>query len=169
MSPVGCHGISRGNSTQRYRMLIGAFISHYTDTADGREKDDTSLPDLIVERNLDVSVLHIGRYTSSQDFASLFTTKFYLILSKSSDIDIIRILQNTNLIWGDVAQDADGKTRTWEGVAGNEMLGHSQLTTHTAHLILEQPFQRFTELQVHLFRQSAHIVMTLDYLTCNIQ
>ena len=49
------------------------------------------------------------------------------------------------------------------------MLGHTQLTTHTTHLVLEEPFQRLTQLQVHLFGQATHIVMALDDLAGDIQ
>ena len=42
------------------------------------------------------------------------------------------------------------------------MLWHTQLATHTAHLVLEQPFQRLAQFQVHLFGQSTHIMMALD-------
>ena len=54
-------------------------------------------------------------------------------------------------------------------MTGDQMLRHSQLTTHTTHLVLKQPLQRFTELQVHLLGQTAHIMVTLDHLTRDIQ
>ena len=54
-------------------------------------------------------------------------------------------------------------------MACNEMLRHSELTTYAAHLVLEQPLQRFAELQVHLLGQSADVVMALDDLTRNVQ
>ena len=33
---------------------------------------------------------------------------------------------------------------------------------HATHLILEQPLQRFAELQLHIFGKSAHVVVALD-------
>ena len=54
-------------------------------------------------------------------------------------------------------------------MAGDEMLRHTELTSHTTHLVLEQPLQRLTELQAHLLRQSTHVVVALDDLACNIQ
>ena len=83
-------------------MLIGALIAHHTHAADLTEQDDTCLPDLIVQRHLNVPILHISRNAGSQDLTSLLATEFHLILPESSDIDIICILQDTNLLGGDV-------------------------------------------------------------------
>ena len=54
-------------------------------------------------------------------------------------------------------------------MTGDEMLGHTQLAAHTAHLVLEQPLQRLAELQMHLLGQSTHIVVALDDLAGNIE
>ena len=48
VSPVGSHGIGRGNGTKGYRVLIGALIAHHTDRAYSTQENDTCLPDLIV-------------------------------------------------------------------------------------------------------------------------
>src|SRR5690554_2026332 len=39
---------------------------------------------------------------------------------------------------------------------------HAQLETYPAHLILKQKPERLTQAQVHLLRQPAHVVVTLD-------
>ena len=49
------------------------------------------------------------------------------------------------------------------------MLRHTELTTHTTHLVFEQPLQRLAELQAHLLRQSAHVVVALDDLARDVQ
>ena len=49
------------------------------------------------------------------------------------------------------------------------MLGHTQLTPHTAHFVLKQPLQRLTKLQMHLLGQTANIMMAFDDLTSNVQ
>ena len=46
----------------------------------------------------------------------------------------------------------------------NEVLGHAQLSAHAAYLILEEPLQRFTQLQVHLLGQTTHVMVALDDL-----
>ena len=40
---------------------------------------------------------------------------------------------------------------------------HAQFSAHASHLILEEQTQRLDELQLHLLRQAAHVVMTLDH------
>lgn len=39
----------------------------------------------------------------------------------------------------------------------------AELGRHLAHFILEEFAQRLNELEFHAFRQTAHIVMTLDH------
>ena len=51
----------------------------------------------------------------------------------------------------------------------DEVLGHTQLTAYTANLVLEEPFQRFAELQMHLLGQTAHVMVALDDLTRDVQ
>ena len=54
-------------------------------------------------------------------------------------------------------------------MTGNQMFRHSHLTPYATYLVLEQPLQRFTKLQVHLLRQTAYVMMALDGLSRNIQ
>ena len=54
-------------------------------------------------------------------------------------------------------------------MAGNQVLGHAHRTPYAAHLVLEQPFQRLAELQVHLLGQTAHVVVALDNLARDVQ
>ena len=147
MSPVGCHRVGRGDGTQGHRVLIGTLVAHDAHTADGGKQDDTCLPDLMIQG-----------YTIGVD-----------IFAQGTDIDIIGILQDTHFLGGDVAQNTDSQTRTGEGMTRDEMLGHAQLAAHTAYLVLEQPLQRFTELQLHVLGQSAHIMMALDDLARDVQ
>ena len=50
-----------------------------------------------------------------------------------------------------------------------EVLGDAQLAAHTAHLVLEEPLQRFAQREVHLLGQTTHIMMALDDLACDIE
>ena len=54
-------------------------------------------------------------------------------------------------------------------MTGDEVLGHAQLTTHATYLVLEQPLQGLAQLQVHLLRQSSHVMVALDDLTRDVQ
>ena len=65
MSPVGSHRISTCYGTQCNRVLVGTLITHYTYRTNSRKQHSTSLPDLIVERNLNLAILHISRNTGS--------------------------------------------------------------------------------------------------------
>src|SRR5689334_16023530 len=47
-------------------------------------------------------------------------------------------------------------------MAPENLFRNSQLSSNQSHFILEQLAQRLDQLQVHLLRQAAHIVMTLD-------
>ena len=169
MSPVGSHGVGRGDSTQGDRILVGALVAHDTDATDGGEEDGTSLPNLVVERYLDFAVGHSGRNASGQYSAGLFAREFHLIFAESADVDVVGILQDAHFLAGDVAQDADGKARTGEGVTRDEVFGHLQLTAYATHFVLEQPLQGFAELEVHLLGQTAHVVVALDDLARDVE
>ena len=88
MCPVGCHRICTGYGTQCNRVLVGTLITHHTYRADSREQYGTSLPNLIVERYLNLTILHISRNTGSQDAASFLTTQLHLVLTQATDIDL---------------------------------------------------------------------------------
>ena len=122
-------------------MLVGALVAHHAYGAYGGEQHDARLPDVIVEPPL----------------------------AQATDIDVVGLLEYAHLLGRDVAQDADGKSRSGEGMPGDEMLGHAQLTAHAAHLVLEEPLQGLAELQVHLLGQTAHVVMALDHLARDVQ
>ncbi|KAF5038565.1 hypothetical protein DSECCO2_552940 [anaerobic digester metagenome] len=47
-------------------------------------------------------------------------------------------------------------------MAPDDEVRQAQLARHLAHFVLEQFAQRLDELQVHLFRQAAHVVVALD-------
>lgn len=49
MSPIGCHGIGTGNSTQSHRILIRTLIAHHAYASHIREQDGSSLPHLVIE------------------------------------------------------------------------------------------------------------------------
>ena len=169
MRPVGGHGVGAGHGAEGDGMLVGALVAHHTHAAHGGEQNGARLPYLVVERHLYLAVLHVGGNTGGQHAAGLLAGEFHFIVAQTIDVDMVGFLQHTHLLGCDVAQDAHGQARSGEGMAGDEMLGHAQLASHAAHLVLEEPFQRLTQLQVHLLGQSAHIVVALDYLTGDVE
>ena len=150
-------------------MLIGALIAHYAYATNGGKEHCACLPDLIIERYFYLAILHIGWHSCCEDCTSLLTAELGLILTESADIDVVGILKDTYLLRSDVAKDADSETRTGEGMASDEMFGHAELTSHTTHLVLKEPLQRFAELQMHLLWQSAHVMMALDNLSGDVK
>ena len=169
MCPVSCHSIGRCNSTQSNWMFVCTLIAHNTYATNCREQYCTSLPNLVVERNLYLTILHVGRNASSKNQTSLFARELNLIVAQSADIDIVSILKNANLIRSDIAKNTNCKTWTRERMTSDEMLRHTQRATYATNLILEQPFQWLTKLKVHLLRKTTHIMMALDNFSCDIQ
>ena len=150
-------------------MLVGALVAHHAHGADGGEEDGARLPDLVVERDLDFAVLHVGRNAGSQHTASLLAAEPHLVLTQATDVDVVGILEDAHLLGRDVAQDADGEARTREGMARDEVLGHTHRAAHAAHLVLEEPLQRLAELEVHLLGQAADVVVALDDLARDVE
>ena len=64
---------------------------------------------------------------------------------------------------------ADGKAGAGEGLAHHQILRQTQLTAQLPHLVLKEHPQRLDDLlEIHIIRQTAHIVMALDHgcVTC---
>ena len=77
--------------------------------------------------------------------------------------DGIRLLQDTQLVVGDFADDANCEAGTGEGLPINDLFRQAKLQAHTAHLVLEQVAQRLDKAEFHVLRQSADIVMGLNF------
>lgn len=147
MCPVGCHSVCARYGTQSHRMLVSALVAHDSHAAYRREKHRSCLPNLVV-----------------QTFA-VFTD----IVVHSLDIDVVGILKYAHFLACDVAENTNSKTRSGERMTLDEALGHAKLVAYAAHFVLKQPLQRLAELQMHLLRQSANVVMTLDNHTCMLR
>ena len=139
--PVGCHGIGAGDGSERYGIVVGALVAHHADAPHVGEQDGACLPYLVVETPV----------------------------AQGLDEDVVGLLQDAHLLGRDSTEDTDGQAGTGEGMAAYEVLGDAKLTAHTAHLVLEEPLQRFAELEVHLLRQSADVMVTLDDLARDVQ
>ena len=62
----------------------------------------------------------------------------------------------------DFAEDAHGQAGSGERLAPDDFLGQAQFQAEQADFVLEQAFQGFDELELHLFGQAADVVMALD-------
>ena len=62
-----------------------------------------------------------------------------------------------------LADDPDGKARTREGLAADEILGQPQLPAQLTDLVLEEHPQGLDDLpEVHVVGEAAHVVVALD-------
>src|SRR6185369_3367309 len=75
----------------------------------------------------------------------------------------IRGLHEADLLFRDVTKNAHSQTRTREWMASKDLLRNVQLSSDQTHFIFEQLAQRLDQLEVHLLRKSADVVMTLDH------
>ena len=75
---------------------------------------------------------------------------------------MVHLLQQGDLLRGDLAQDADGQSRAREGVPSEDIGIQIHLPADATHLVLEEQAQGLHHLQVHAFGQSTHVVVALD-------
>ena len=132
--PVGGHEVLGRHSAQRKHAVVAAAIAH---DADGARvgQDGEVLVHLLV-------------------FAGLFQ-----LLA----VDRVGKAQRVGLLLGDLAHDANGKTRAGERLAGDEILGQPQLAAELTHLVLKEQAQRLDDLlEVDIVGKTADVVVALD-------
>ena len=76
--------------------------------------------------------------------------------------DRVSFLKDCDLILAHLAQNAYGQARSRERVAPDDLLREAKLCAKFPHLVLKEFPEWLNELQVHDFRQSAHVVMAFD-------
>ena len=132
--PVGGHEIAGGDGPESQGVVVGPAITHDAHAAGVGEDSEI--------------LVHI------------------LVLAGLGDLvpeDEIGLAEGVGLLFGDLADDADGKAGTGEGLAGHQVLGQAQLPAQLADLVLEQQTQGLNDLlKVHIVRQAAHVVVALD-------
>ena len=77
--------------TQSHRMLVCTLVTHHSYRTDSRKQYGTCLPDLVVERNLNLAILHVGRNTSSQ-YRKRFRANIF------AELEIFKISQSHALM-----------------------------------------------------------------------
>lgn len=131
---VGGHAVGAGDGADAYGVIVGAFVAHDAYAADGRRKDGKGLPDVIVEA---------------------------AFLDDVAD-DEISLAEDLQTFFRDVADDADREARAREGLTVDDFFRHMELTAQFTDFVLEEFAQRFNELEFHVLRETAYIVMALD-------
>src|SRR4051812_32885283 len=123
------------DSTDRAGVSVGAVIPHDADRH-YRQQHGERLPNLIVET---------GRF----DFG---------------DNDLICVLKQLHSLGCDLAQNANGESRTGKRLTLQNLLWHAQVASDAANLVLKEILQGLDQLEIHLLRQSANVVMSLNGL-----
>lgn len=128
------HAVGAGHGADAHGVVVSAFVAHDADAADRSRQDGEGLPDVIVEASLLDDVSH----------------------------DEISAAQDVQPLFGDLADDADREARPREGLAVHDFFRHVQLTAQFSHFVFEEFAERFDELEFHILREAAHVVVALD-------
>lgn len=128
------HAVGAGHGADAHGVVVSAFVAHDADAADRSRQDGEGLPDVIVEASLLDDVSH----------------------------DEISAAQDVQPLFGDLADDADREARPREGLAVHDFFRHIQLTAQFSHFVFEEFAERFDELEFHILREAAHIMVALD-------
>ena len=135
LCPVCGHAVDRGHGADGYGVVICPLIAHDADGTHIGQAGEV-LPDLFLQAGLGDLLAQDG----------------------------IRFSDDVQLFFGDVAQDADTESRAGERLSPYHFFRQTKLDAQRAHFVLEQRVQRLDELELHVFRQAADIVMRLDRL-----
>ena len=126
--PVGSHKVGGGNTAQCEGIVIGSEVAHDADRT------------------------HIGQNRKILVDGFIQTCFGNLIAE-----DEICFAQDVQLFFGNLADDADGKTWTRERLAVDQIIRQTQLSAQCADLVLEQQAQRlddFLEVDICLLYTS---------------
>ncbi len=131
--PVGRHEVAGGDGANGHYVGVGATIAHHADALQGGQHGE-GLAQLAIETGA----------------ANLF------------DDDGIGGAQGCQslLVYG--ADDADGQAGAGEGMPPDPIFGQAKCQADLAHLVFEEHAQRLDQLEGHVFRQTAHVVVRLD-------
>ena len=133
------HKIAGYHRAQRHHIIISAPIAHHAHRLH-RQKHRKRLAGQVIPRFAAL----IGRVTQ--------------FLNKNR----VRLAQQIRIFALHFAQHAHAQARTRERVAIHHFARQTQRHAQLAHLVFKQIAQRFQQLQFHVFRQPAHIVMRFN-------
>src|SRR5207244_8192390 len=63
-----------------------------------------------------------------------------------------------------LAEDPDGEPRTRKRLPADDLLRQAELAAYLTHFVFEELSERLDELEVHLLRKTADVVVALDDL-----
>ena len=164
MHPVCCHSVRGNYGTQGDRVLVSPFVAHDSDAAH-RKEYGPGLPDGVIQ-----GCSSHRRVGCRPDLGGSRACKcfyrcpvaFQPVFPESADENIVGFTEYMEFFFCYIPQDPDAERRSGERMPSDQFVLDAQSTAYAAYLILEQRAQRLHDLQVHLFRKSAHIVVRLD-------
>src|SRR5437016_528435 len=81
-----------------------------------------------------------------------------------ADDHVVGFLQQSNAFGRNLAQNAHRQARPREWLALENFFRHSGFAANFADLIFKEVFERLDQLELHLLRQAAYVVVSLDGL-----
>ncbi len=81
------------------------------------------------------------------------------MLAELVDEDRVGAAQQVGEFLADLAENPDAEAGAGEGVAIHHLSWQAELDAESANLVLEELAQRLHQLQVHLLRQAADVVV----------
>src|SRR6185503_4786558 len=76
--------------------------------------------------------------------------------------DPVGLLKQLDRFGRDLAEDAHGQARARKRMTLEDHFGNAEIAADRAHFVFEKFTQRLDQLEMHLFGQSADVVMCLD-------
>ncbi len=131
------HEISSLNGSESNDLLVDSVVTHDTDGLDWQESG-VSLRDLVVN-------------SGSLDLG---------------DENVVGLAGDGDLLSGDLTEDTDGNSWTWEWVAHDKVVWDTELSSKLANLVLKQLSQWLNELETlavhHALWETTNVVVGLD-------
>ena len=72
------------------------------------------------------------------------------------------VAENLELFWGNGANDADSKARTWEWLPVDKVLRQTKRDAQRANLVLKEMIQRLNQVKVNALWEWNQVVVALD-------
>ena len=79
------------------------------------------------------------------------------------DHDPVSLAQDLQALGRNFAQEAHSEAGAGERLAMNDFFRQAEFQSELAHFVFEQTFKRLHQLELHLLRQAADVVMALDH------
>jgi hypothetical protein len=132
--PVGGHAVAGFDGADGDGVVVGAFVAHDADAADG-EEDGEALPDFVVP----AAAFHF--------FAD----------------DAVGGAEDREAFGGDFTQNADGEAGAGERLAEDDFFGEAEFEAELADFVFEEAFEGLDEFEFHALGEAADVVVAFDH------